>query len=125
MRKCNTRIANEPHKRNCVVPRTGSADPEERSSTLPEATAPASADAKKDKDATIIVNAEEHTVEDENVSFDTVTKFAYPSPPYGDTLFTVTYRNAHKPKEGTLVEGQSVEVKKQGTIFNVKATDKS
>lgn len=50
---------------------------------------------------------------------------AYPTPPFADTFYTVTYRNAHEPKEGTLVEGQSVEVKKDGTIFNVKATDKS
>ena len=82
-------------------------------------------EAAHNKEIKIIVNAEEKTVEDENVSFDEVTKLAYPTPPYADTLFTVTYRNAHKPKEGTLVEGQSVEVKKDGTIFNVKATDKS
>lgn len=80
---------------------------------------------KKDKDYTIIVNAEEKTVESEVVSFDEVTKLAYPTPPFADTFYTVTYRNAHKPKEGTLVEGQTVEVKKDGTIFNVKATDKS
>jgi hypothetical protein len=40
-------------------------------------------------------------------------------------MFIITFRNAKKPKEGTLVEGQSVEVKKDGTIFNVKATDRS
>lgn len=94
---------------------------------MEESTAAASeaAETKKDKDFRIIVNGEPHTVEDEEVSFDEVTKLAYPTPPYPETMFTVTYRNAKKPKEGTLVEGQSVEVKKDGTIFNVKATDKS
>ncbi len=78
-----------------------------------------------EKEITIIVNAQEKTVEDENVSFEEVTKLAYPTPPFAETLFTVTYRNAKKPKEGTLVEGHSVEVKKHGAVFNVKATDKS
>lgn len=82
-------------------------------------------DEKKDKDYTIIVNAQPHTVEDEEVTFDEVTKLAYPVPPYADTLYTVTFRNAKKPKEGSLGEGQSVQVKKGGTVFNVKATDKS
>jgi Multiubiquitin len=79
----------------------------------------------KPKDVVIIVNAEEKTVESDIVTFDEVTSLAYPTPPYADTLYTVTYRNAKKPKEGSLVEGQSVEVKKHGTIFNVTATDKS
>jgi hypothetical protein len=89
------------------------------------ATASEVAEVKKDKDYRIIVNAQPHTVEDEEVTFDEVTKLAYPTPPFADTLYTVTFRNAKKPKEGSLGEGQSVQVKKDGTIFNVKATDKS
>jgi hypothetical protein len=96
-----------------------------RGSTMVENTAELTEQAKKDKDFTIIVNAQEKVVEDKSVSFETVTKLAYPTPPFAQTMYTVTYRNAQKPKEGTLVEGQSVEVKKDGTIFNVKATDKS
>lgn len=94
---------------------------------MSESTAAASeaAEGKKDKDIRIIVNGEPKTVEDEQVSYEEVVKLAYPTPPFPDTMFTVTYRNAKKPKEGTLVEGQSVEVKKNGTIFNVKATDRS
>lgn len=92
---------------------------------MPETADSAESAAEKDKAAKIIVNAEEKAVSDQTVTFEEVTKLAYPTPPYADTLFTVTYRNAHKPKEGTLVKGQSVEVKKTGTIFNVKATDKS
>jgi hypothetical protein len=80
---------------------------------------------EKDKDFRIIVNGEPETVESEVVMFEQVTELAYPEPPFPETLFTVTYRNAKKPKEGRLVEGQSVEVKRNGTVFNVKATDKS
>jgi hypothetical protein len=80
---------------------------------------------KPEKDFMIIVNAEEKTVDSDIVTFEAVTSLAYPTPPFADTLYTVTYRNAKKPKEGSLVEGQSVEVRKHGTIFNVTATDKS
>ncbi len=80
---------------------------------------------KHNKGFRIIVNAQPHVVDDETVTFDEVTKIAYPTPPYAETLYTVTFRNARKPKEGSLGEGQSVEVKKDGTIFNVKATDRS
>jgi multiubiquitin len=89
------------------------------------ASAAESADEKRDKDFRIIVNGEPKSVESEIVSFEQVTKLAYPEPPFPETMFTVTYRNAKKPKEGRLVEGQSVEVKRNGTVFNVKATDKS
>lgn len=93
-------------------------------SESPAAAAEAAED-NKDKDFRIIVNGQPKTVESADVSFEEVTTMAYPTPPFPDTMFTVTYRNAKKPKEGTLVEGQAVEVKKDGTIFNVKATDRS
>lgn len=86
---------------------------------------PREAEGKPEKDLLIIVNAEEKPVDSEIVTFDEITSLAYPTPPFPETMFTVTYRNARKPKEGSLVEGQSVEVKKRGTVFNVKATDKS
>ena len=77
------------------------------------------------KEIRIIVNGEPKTVQSEVVSYDEVVKLAYPTPPGPDTRFTVTFRNARKPKEGSLAPGGSVEVKKDGTIFNVKATGKS
>lgn len=92
---------------------------------MSDAAATTTAADKKKKTATIIVNAEEKTVDDETVTFDQVTTLAYPTPPYPDTLYTVTYRDAHEPKEGRLVAGQTVVVKKKGTVFNVKASDKS
>ena len=74
----------------------------------------------------IIVNAEEKTVESDLVSYEEVVKLAYPTPPSPETRYTVTYRKAKEPNhEGSLAPGHSVEVKKEGTIFNVKPTGKS
>lgn len=77
------------------------------------------------KEFEIVVNAEKHEVASKDVSYEQVSKIAYPTPPSPDTLFTVSYRNAKKPKEGSLTAGHSVEVKREGTIFNVKATGRS
>lgn len=77
------------------------------------------------KEASIIVNAQQKTVPSREVSYTEVVNLAFPVPPTPDTTFTVTYRNAVEPKEGSLVEGQSVKVKETGTIFNVRATNKS
>jgi hypothetical protein len=86
----------------------------------------AAEEAAHHKVITIIVNAEQKTVLSREVSYTEVVALAYPTPPSPDTTFTVTYRNAEGlQKEGSLVNGQSVKVKKEGTIFNVRATGKS
>lgn len=86
----------------------------------------AAEEAARNKVITIIVNAEPKTVPSREVSYNEVVALAYPTPPSPDTMFTVTYRNAEGPhKEGSLVYGQSVKVKEEGTIFNVRATGKS
>lgn len=74
---------------------------------------------------TVIVNGQQHIVESQIVSYEEVVKLAYPTPPSPDTRYTVTYRNAKEPKEGSLAPGHSIEIKKEGTIFNVKATGRS
>lgn len=73
----------------------------------------------------IIVNGEAKPVGSREVSYSEVVRLAYPNPPTPDTVFTVTYRHAIKPHEGSLVEGQCVEVREEGTLFNVYATSKS
>ena len=75
--------------------------------------------------ATIVVNGQQVTVPDREVTYDEVTKIAYPTPPAPDTRYAVTFRDAQKPKEGDLGPGGSVSVKKEGTIFNVTPTGKS
>ncbi len=86
----------------------------------------AAEEAAHHKEITIIVNAEQKTVPSREVSYTEVVTLAFPTPPSPDTTFTVTYRNAVGPnKEGSLVDGQSVKVREEGTIFNVRATGKS
>ena len=83
------------------------------------------ADEKHTKEIRIIVNGEPKVVESGIVLYEQVVRLAYPTPPSPDTLFTVTFRNAKAPKEGSLAPGGTMEVKREGTIFNVKATGKS
>ena len=92
---------------------------------MAEPTSAVADEAADHKDFVIIVNGEPKTVESRSVSYEEVVKIAYPTPPSSETRFTVTYRKAEKPHEGSLAPGQSVEVKKDGTIFNVKPTGKS
>jgi multiubiquitin len=74
----------------------------------------------------IVVNGELAVIPHEEVSWTEVVAIAFPVWPSPDTTFTVTYRKAKGPKhEGILVEGGVVEVKKQGTIFDVTPTGKS
>ncbi len=75
-------------------------------------------------DYTIIVNGKEKKVTSDVVTFNEVVHLAFnPLPPGKD--FTVTYRDADKPKaHGTLVEGETVIVK-DGTTFHVTPTNKS
>ncbi len=77
------------------------------------------------KDYTIVVNGEGHVVGNAIVTYEQVVSIGFPTPPSPETKFTVTFRKAHEPKEGSLIAGMSVEVKVNGTIFNVKATGKS
>lgn len=76
---------------------------------------------------TIIVNGRAKEWNAKEISFDDVLKLAFDSPPEGpDTIFSVTYRkggNEHRP-EGIMVEGDVIKVK-DGTIFNVSATNRS
>ena len=78
------------------------------------------------KQFTIFVNGRQKVVTSERVSFDQIVALAFDTPPSGpNILFTVTFRKGDdEKKEGTLVEGQTVKIK-DGTIFNVTATDKS
>lgn len=91
---------------------------QEQSSTVAEAS-------KAKKTVTIIVNAREHEVAKDVLSYEEVVAF-YENPPAGPNwYFTVTYRRGHGDKpEGSLVPGESVRVK-DGMIFVVTATDRS
>jgi hypothetical protein len=61
------------------------------------------------------------------LTFEEVVALAFPTAPPGENIiYAVTYRNSGDPKhpEGSLIAGASVKIK-DGTIFDVTATDKS
>lgn len=78
------------------------------------------------KEYTIVVNAQQKQVTTKELTFDQVVDLAFPGGPRGGNwVFTVTYRKGDgKKTEGTLAVGENVKVK-EGTVFNVTATDKS
>ena len=79
-----------------------------------------------DKSIGIIVNGRKKDVSSVELSFEEVVLLAYDPVPSGPYIsITVTYRDGGgRPPEGRLFEGQTVKVK-EGTIFNVRVTDKS
>ncbi|NVK84836.1 MAG: multiubiquitin domain-containing protein [Cytophagia bacterium] len=78
----------------------------------------------QNKEITIYVNGTPEIWKGRTISFDEVVKLAYPTPPYPNTEYQVVYAEAQGNKEGTLAEGQEVKIK-EGTQFDVSATDKS
>lgn len=75
---------------------------------------------------TVIVNGQEKTVSSRTLTYQEVTQIAFPDKvDTPEITFVVLYRKAKQPKEGSLVQGASVEVKKEGTIFNVTFTNRS
>lgn len=75
---------------------------------------------------TVIVNGRKKETPSRVLTFIQVVALAFDPVPTGpDWVFTVTYRKAgSKPHEGTLTEGKTVTVR-NGTVFNVTATNKS
>jgi hypothetical protein len=74
----------------------------------------------------IIVNTRPKEVHKHVLTFDEITKLAFPNTDgINNPIFTVSYKNAdQKPPQGTLVQGESVTIK-NGTIFNVTRTGQS
>jgi hypothetical protein len=80
------------------------------------------------KDITIIVNGRQRAVaKNSELTVAQLVAMAFDTPPTGENVeFTITYRkggNEHRP-EGSLSGNDTVKVK-EGTVFNVTATDKS
>lgn len=73
----------------------------------------------------IFVNARRHLWKDKTINYSQVVGLAFP-PPYGpNEIFTVQYsRGPKENREGTLVEGQEVEIRSE-MVFDVTRTDKS
>ena len=85
-----------------------------------------SAGAKAADEFAIVVNGEQHSLESAILHYEQLVKLAFPVSPAPETRYTVTYRKAKEPNhEGSLAPGQWIEVKKKGTIINVKTTNRS
>ena len=78
------------------------------------------------KEFELVVNGQQHEVLSKYVTFEEIVAIAFPDKAKDPNVtFVVLFRKAHEPKEGTLAPGGSVEIKKEGTIFNVTFTNKS
>jgi len=74
---------------------------------------------------TLIVNTRPTPWSKHAISFDEVVAIAYPTPPYPQTKYTVSFTNGPKGHEhGTLVQNQSVPVQNE-MVFSVTATNQS
>jgi len=74
----------------------------------------------------IIVNGRKKDVAASSLSYEDVVNLQFDSqPPRGENVvITVTYSKGLHNSSGTLISGQSVEIK-SGMVFNVTATDRS
>jgi len=79
------------------------------------------------KDNKIIVNGTQHSVSNDVVTFEQIVEIAFPGHPDNpDIVFSVMFEKAKsKPHQGTLAPGGQVEVRNNGTIFDVTQTNRS
>lgn len=74
----------------------------------------------------IIVNTRAKIVDCQTVTYEQLVRLAYPGPQDANVEFSISYRKtASKPYSGELSAGDSVTVKKKGSVFNVHRTIKS
>lgn len=82
----------------------------------------------KDKEFEVVINGTETLLDHDKVTYEELGQLAYPGHD-PEAKFTVTYRNADPShggtKNGTLVIGESVSIKKKGTTFDVRLTTRS
>jgi Multiubiquitin len=74
------------------------------------------------KQFNIRVNGQHKTVDHELLTYDEVVHLAFADP--GNKIYSVSFEKAKAPREGELVEGQSVEIR-DGTEFDVDPTGES
>jgi hypothetical protein len=72
----------------------------------------------------IIVNMVPHKVESDIVSFHEIVKLAGNLPSGPDVEYKITFEKAVKPRHGTMIPGEKVEIK-DGTEFVVTPTNRS
>jgi hypothetical protein len=75
----------------------------------------------------VIVNGRRKEVHGHHLTFEQTVALAFPTAPPGENIiYAVAFRNSGDAKrpEGSLIAGTSIKIK-DGTIFDVTATDKS
>ena len=78
----------------------------------------------KEKSYDIIVNGRPRVVTERRLGYADAVRLAFPDGNQdGNVLYTISYANPHG-RDGTLAEGQDVEVK-EGMSFNVGKTNRS
>lgn len=84
-----------------------------------------SASHRPDKQVTIYINGTPKVVQKERLTFEEIVALSFDNPPTGDGVqFTVQYSRGQSNSKGSLVEGQSVQVK-EGMEFDVTPTNRS
>lgn len=82
---------------------------------------------QKEKDYELILNGTPTTVEKDTFTYAEIAALAFPeltTDPVAE--FAITFEKAQsKPREGTLSEGDTIEIKKNGTIIDVTVTNRS
>lgn len=77
------------------------------------------------KEVTIYINGTPKVVRKDRLTFEEIVALAFDNLPNGDGVqFTVQYSRGHSNAKGSLVEGQSVQVK-EGMEFDVTSTNRS
>jgi hypothetical protein len=83
---------------------------------------------KKDKEFEAVINGTETLLDHDVLTHEELGQLAYPNHD-PEAKFTVSYRNADPShggtKNGTVVAGESVTIKKKGTSFDVRLTTRS
>lgn len=79
-----------------------------------------------DKQVTIYINGTPKVVRKERATFEDIVALAFNNPPTGENVqFTIQYTRGHSSNsKGSLVEGQSVQLK-EGMEFDVTPTNRS
>jgi hypothetical protein len=80
-------------------------------------------DEKQQKTFKIHINGVEKTVDHDVLTYDEIVRLFIGQPVDG-TIYAVSFEHAKEPKEGDLVDGQTVTIK-QNTEFDVDDTGRS
>jgi hypothetical protein len=79
----------------------------------------------KEKVVTIIVNGREKEVDEKKISFEEIIEIAFGQVEQNpNVVYTVKYSLGKNEDKGSLVEGETIKVKK-GMVINATKTDKS